>query len=97
MASIKVVVFWNEATCWPAETDRRYRGTYCLYYQGDVHHPNDRGKYLWNVSQFLEDFGALSQKIGIFKTENVCQIIRSNDQVLNTKTEPVAAIFGVVS
>jgi hypothetical protein len=53
---VKVTVFWDAAPCSLVDNDRRFRGTYCLYYQGD-----DDGE----VSTRLH--GATSQKIAVFK------------------------------
>jgi hypothetical protein len=31
-----LTVFWDVAPCSLVETDRRFRGAYCLYHQGDA-------------------------------------------------------------
>jgi hypothetical protein len=31
---LKMTVFWDVAPCSPVETDRRFRGSYCLHHQG---------------------------------------------------------------
>jgi hypothetical protein len=34
LASMKMAVFWDVATCNLVEIDRRFRDAYCLHYQG---------------------------------------------------------------
>jgi hypothetical protein len=31
---MQLAVFWDAAQCSLVDTDRRFRGTYCLHYQG---------------------------------------------------------------
>jgi hypothetical protein len=36
---MKMAVFWDIALCGLVETDRRFRGPYCLHHQGiDIYH-----------------------------------------------------------
>jgi hypothetical protein len=32
---LKMTVFWDVAPCSLAETDRHFRGVYCIHHQGD--------------------------------------------------------------
>jgi hypothetical protein len=32
-----MAIFWDVAPCSFVETDRRFRGAYCIHYQGDSH------------------------------------------------------------
>jgi hypothetical protein len=38
-ASMKITVFWDVAACCLVETDRRFRGVYCLHHHGESQHP----------------------------------------------------------
>jgi hypothetical protein len=49
---MKMTVFWDGMPCSLVETDRRFRGAYCMYHR----RPDDEGsKHLWNVNQFPTD------------------------------------------
>jgi hypothetical protein len=50
--SMKMNVFWDVAQCNPVETDRRFRGAYCLHHQGD----NGGSKHLRNIGQFVPNY-----------------------------------------
>jgi hypothetical protein len=62
VASRNMRAFWYIALCSLVEVDRRFRGSYCLSYQGDdasskIHHPNDKGSQnLWNVGLILRHY-----------------------------------------
>jgi hypothetical protein len=51
---MKMTVFWDVALCSLVETNRRFRDTHCLHYQGD----DGGSKHLLNVGQFLRDYMA---------------------------------------
>jgi hypothetical protein len=62
-AQLKMTVFWVAAPCSLVEIDRRFRGAYCLYHQGDewLSSSSKRIKFItvftklhpkWLVSQF---------------------------------------------
>jgi hypothetical protein len=47
VANMKVALFWDVASCSLIDTDRHFRGTYCLHHQSS--------KLIWNVS-LLPDY-----------------------------------------
>jgi hypothetical protein len=47
VSSMNVSLFWNVAPYSLVDTDRHFRGAYCLYHQGS--------KLVWNVGQYLPD------------------------------------------
>jgi hypothetical protein len=49
--NVKMAVLWDVASCILVDIDLRFRGAYCLHYQGNV----GGNKYLWNVDQYLPD------------------------------------------
>jgi hypothetical protein len=55
-ASVKFAVFWDTAPCSLVEVDRRFRGEYYLYHEGD---DNSDSTHLWNVSLLHRDYTAL--------------------------------------
>jgi hypothetical protein len=60
----KIRAFWDVAPCSLVGADRRFRGAYCLYHQGDdwcsTHHPDDGGStHLSNVGVLQWDYKAL--------------------------------------
>jgi hypothetical protein len=60
-ASMKYRVFWVVATCNYVEVDRRFRGAYCLHYQGDG--TDDGGSmHLWNIGPVQYDYTTLQRR-----------------------------------
>jgi hypothetical protein len=55
---MKMAVFWNAAPCSLAEMYRRFRGAYCLHYQGDECRDDGASTHLRNVG-LLRDQTAL--------------------------------------
>jgi hypothetical protein len=51
---MKMAVFWDVAPCSLVDTDRHFRGAYCLQHRTD----NGGSKVLWNVGQYLPDYTA---------------------------------------
>jgi hypothetical protein len=48
---LKMTDFWDVAPCSLVEIYQRFRGAYCLHYEG-----NEDSKELWNVGHFLRDY-----------------------------------------
>jgi hypothetical protein len=56
--SMKMTVLSHVVPFSLVETDRRFRGAYCLHRQGDDHPNYEGSKHLWNVGEFVPDYMA---------------------------------------
>jgi hypothetical protein len=69
-ASMKMAVLWNVEPCSLVEVHRRFRGTYCIYHQGDDC-PDDGGrntsessvKFYHNTRRHIPEDSHLNVKI----------------------------------